>query len=162
MPRTTGEETPITYDAGAPETPLRSDLDGSPFDVGDADPADFTSIKPTVSKLYIPEMGKNVYVRMLDGRERDAYEASIITGKGQNKDVNMRGARARLAALCLAYPDGRRMFADDQVKDLNAMPAPVLERIFDRARKFNALTGEDTDAAEGNSDADRSGASTSG
>lgn len=135
----------------AAETPLRSGLDGPRLDVAAATPDDLFSLAPAADELYIPELDRKVLIRYLSGQERDAYEASIVVGKGQNMTVNMRGARAKLAALCLANPDGSRMFEDGDVKRLAGLPAIVLEQIFDRARKINGLTGEDTDEARGNS-----------
>ena len=43
------------------------------------------------------------------------------------------------------------MLADKDVYTVQQWPAKIMERIFDRARKFNGLTDEDTDDDKGNS-----------
>lgn len=112
---------------------------------------DLNSIRPEMSVLYIPEVGKKFYIRSLTGLEVDAYRSSIMVGKGQNITVNQRGMRAKLIVLALGNPDGSRMLTDGQTKDVQQWPSAILERIFDRARKFNGLTDEDTDDDKGNS-----------
>lgn len=112
---------------------------------------DLNSARPEMSVLYIPEVGKKFYIRSLTGLEVDAYRSSIMVGKGQNITVNQRGMRAKLIVLALGNPDGSRMLTDGQTKDVQQWPSSILERIFDRARKFNGLTDEDTDDDKGNS-----------
>lgn len=107
--------------------------------------------RPTMSELYIPELDKKFYIRSLTGQEVDAYRSSIMIGKGQNQTVNQRGMRAKLAVLSLGNPDGSRMLTDRDASMVQAWPSRILERIFDRSRKFNGLTDEDTDEEKGNS-----------
>lgn len=125
--------------------------DRAPLDAAFAIPEDFFSVAPPLNELWIPEMGRKVHIRFLTGREVDAYRQSIIVGKGQNITVNQRGMRAKLAVLALAKPDGSRMFADTDVHRVATWPGIILERIFDRARKINGLTEENTDDEQGNS-----------
>lgn len=112
---------------------------------------DLNATRPPMSVLFIPETGKKFYIRTLTGQEVDAYRTSIMIGKGQNQSVNQRGMRAKLVVLSLGNPDGSRMLTDKDAAKVQAWPSKVLERIFDRSRKFNGLTDTDTDDEKGNS-----------
>lgn len=135
---------------GEPIAPLRV-TDGAPLEVvyGTADDL-FSGATIPPSELYIPELGKTFFVRIISGKERDAYEQSLVRGRGTNSSIDARNMRAKLAALTLANADGSRMFKDTDASRLGDLPAKVLERIFDRSRKINGLTEEDTDDALGN------------
>lgn len=112
---------------------------------------DLKTTRPEMSELYIPEIGKKFLIRTLTGQEVDAYRSSIVIGKGQNQSVNQRGMRAKLVVLSLGNPDGSRMLTDKDASMVQSWPSRILERIFDRSRKFNGLTEEDTDDEKGNS-----------
>ena len=112
---------------------------------------DLKSSRPAMSELFIPEIGKKFYIRTLNGQEVDSYRTSILVGKGQNQTVNQRGMRAKLIVLALGNPDGTRMLTDKDTTMVQAWPSKILERIFDRSRKFNGLTEADTDDEKGNS-----------
>jgi hypothetical protein len=112
---------------------------------------ELNAIRPEMSVLYIPEVKKNFWIRSLTGLEVDAYRSSITVGKGQNTTVNQRGMRAKLVVLALGKEDGTRMLTDKDIQTVQTWPSAVLERIFDRARKFNGLTDTDTDDEKGNS-----------
>lgn len=112
---------------------------------------DLNTVRPQMSELFIPEVGKKFYIRTLTGQEVDAYRTSIMIGRGQNMTVNQRGMRAKLVVLSLGNPDGSRMLTDKDASMVQSWPSSVLERIFDRSRKFNGLTEDDTDDEKGNS-----------
>lgn len=128
------------------DNPKDSTLDSS---FGTLD--ELNSLRPEMSVLFIPELQKNVYIRSLTGIEVDAYRSSITVGKGNNITVNQRGMRAKLVVLALGNPDGTRLLTDKDVSVVQTWPSAVLERMFDRARKFNGLTDDDTDTDKGNS-----------
>lgn len=113
-------------------------------------PSDFMNFHPEVESFYVKELGKKVRLRVLTGREVDAYRTGITVGKGQNVSVNLKGMRAKLAVLALANADGSRMFEDRDVNTVLGWPSMVLERIFDRARSMNGLTDNATDTEQGN------------
>jgi hypothetical protein len=87
-----------------------------------------------------------IRVRGLTGKERDKYELSITVGKGQNKEINARNARAKLVVMCVVDEKGERLFSDDDVSWLGDKSAQALERIFDVARRLSGLS--DTDVKE--------------
>lgn len=108
----------------------------------------------------VPEWGGTVRIRGLSGSERDQYEAWIISGKGKNRDVNLRQSRAKLVMMCAVDADGKRLFDEADIIRLGAKSALAMQRVFDKAA---ALSGLDEDALEkiqddlGNAPSDDSG-----
>lgn len=113
-----------------------------------------------VEDIEVPEWGGTVRIRGLSGTERDEYEAWIISGKGRNRDINLRNSRAKLVALCVVDEQGSRVFDPGDVAALGKKSAIALQRVFDKAA---ALSGLDDDALEkiqddlGNAPSDDSG-----
>ena len=83
--------------------------------------------------VYVPEWKDSVYVRALNGAERDHLEKLI----GQNKTT-----RAGIAALCCVDEQGRRLFSDADVEALGQKNGQALERIVTAALAFNLITDE--------------------
>lgn len=102
--------------------------------------------------VHVPEWASdaedaaNTYVciRGLTGTERDSYEASIVSFKGKDKQVNLRNARAKLVAACLIDEDtGDRLFKDHEVTLLGERSAVALNRVFEAAQRLSGLTEAD-------------------
>ena len=113
--------------------------------------------------VEVPEWGGTVRVRGLTGTERDAYEASIVSLRGDgSQHFTLQNARARLVALCACDEAGERIFTDKDVKELGLKSAVALERVFDAARRVSGLSDDAVEKmAEDFGDAP-SAASTSG
>jgi hypothetical protein len=91
-----------------------------------------------VQSLDCPEWGGVIYLRVLSGSERDAFEASMQADpQGRKNLVNF---RARFAVLVVCDEKGTRLFADGDAAKLGAKAAPVLDRILEAGLKLNGLT----------------------
>lgn len=101
----------------------------------------------------VPEWGGEVYVRVLSGRERDAFE----TAAAKNQ-VNL---RARLACMCLCDDKGERLFQDNEFPKLGDLDGRGLDRVFDAACELNRLRASDIEAEEKNSEEPSENAGTS-
>jgi len=103
--------------------------------------------------VEVPEWGGTVRVRALNGRERDAFEASCMKERrdGTTEFVT-RNMRAKLVALCLVDEKGQRLFGEEDIAALGKKAAKPLAQVFDAATKLNGLSGEDVKSLEGNSD----------
>ena len=93
--------------------------------------------------VKVPEWGGDVLVQGLTGRERDAYEATIITQRKGETKVNLINARSKLVALSVIDEQGNRLFDDMDVAQLGAKSAVALERVFDVARRLSGMSDED-------------------
>ncbi len=100
-----------------------------------------------LKKIHIPEWHTDVYVRILSGIERDTWELRLrdaVSGKGK---ANLRAA---LAVMCLCDESGKRLFKDSDAEALGEKSAVALDRVFDVAKRLNALDEKDVEKIEGN------------
>ena len=99
-------------------------------------------------ELNIPEWGGPINVRVMSGKERDAFEASI-----DDKDrKSMHNFRARLCVLLIGDENGKRIFHDSQVGALSLKSSKVLNDIVDFGMKLNGMTEQDIKDMVGNSE----------
>ena len=98
--------------------------------------------------VSVPEWGGHVYVKVMSGAERDAWEASIVGTTGSQR--NLQNIRARLVALTACDGGGLRLFSDADVGELGKKSSKALDRVFAVAQKLNALTEDDIKELEGN------------
>ena len=110
--------------------------------------------------VSVPEWGGDVYVRMLTGAQRDAYEASMINQRSKSREMNLVNLRARLCVLCIVDADGKRLFDDTEIVKLGNKSASALDKVFTAAQKLNGISAEDIEELAKNSDEGRSGDST--
>lgn len=111
--------------------------------------------------VEVPEWGGSVWVRGLNGVERDDYEATLIKGRGRNRDVNLHNMRAKLVArACVVSEEANagRLFSDEDAAVLAKKSAAALERVFSVAQRLSGLTEADVeelskDLGEGQSSA---------
>lgn len=100
-----------------------------------------------VEKVAVPEWKTDVYLKVLSGTERDAFEASY-------SDEKMKNFRVRFLVLTLCDESGERLFDDEQVTILGKRSALVINRLFEASWKLNMLSQEAVDAAGESSGAD--------
>jgi len=94
-------------------------------------------------EVYIPEWKGSVIVKALTGAERDAFEESLLVGKGPNKEFNLNNVRAKLVALSVVDEEGNRIFKESDVEKLSKKSATALQKIFAVAQKLSGLTEAD-------------------
>lgn len=93
--------------------------------------------------VAVPEWGGDVLVQGLSGAQRDAYEATIISMRGTNAQMNLINARAKLVSRCLVNEQGARLFSDDDVRALSEKSATALQRVYDVAARLSGLQDKD-------------------
>ena len=111
--------------------------------------------------VEVPEWGGAVRVRSFTGRERDAFEASMVRGEGRDRKVDLTNMRARLVGLTVIDETGQRLFTDEEVDLLGAKSGAALDRVFAIAQKLNGLSGSDVEELSKNSSGVPSAVSTS-
>lgn len=112
--------------------------------------------KPSeMEKVDVPEWGGEVFVRVMSGAERDAFEAGMIaSGNGK---ANYQNVRARLAVRCICDGEGHRVFMDGDALALGKGSCVPLDKVFAVAQRINHIGDADIEALAGNSDAAPSG-----
>lgn len=108
-----------------------------------------------------PEWGGDVRIVSMSGTERDAFEASMMRGKGKDTEVNLENLRAKLVAHTAVNSGFTRLFSDAQIVELGCKNANPLDRCFTAAQRLSGITKEDVETMVGNSEAAQSGDSTS-
>lgn len=86
-----------------------------------------------------------VRVRGLSGRERDDFEASIVVGRGQKRDINMRNLRAKLIVRTLIDDTGTLLLGEADIADVGNLPAVDADKLFDAARRLSGMTEQDVE-----------------
>lgn len=112
--------------------------------------------------VEVPEWGGTVRVRAFSGRERDAFEASLVRGDGKDRKVDLTNMRARLVALTVVDETGQKLFTHDDVDLLGAKSGAALDRVFAVAQKLNGLSAADVEDLTKNSSGAPSADFTSG
>ena len=93
-------------------------------------------------------LGVDMFIREMDGFERDEYESEQYEASKQGK--GLKNFRARLLVRVLVDEKGERVFQDGDADRLGKLPARKIRPAFDRAAEVNALTGEDQKELEKN------------
>jgi hypothetical protein len=104
-----------------------------------------------IEVVPVPAWGGDVIVRGLTGRERDAYEATVMRIKGTDTQLILSNARAKLVAASIVDESGQRLFDDTDVVALGQKSAESLQRIYDVAARLSGLTKSDLDDLTKNS-----------
>lgn len=108
------------------------------------------------ARVAVPEWAPNetnpnecfVWVGTMRADEKDAFEQNWLAGHS-----DLVGIRAALAALTLEDENGKRLFTLDDIAALGQKSAAPLSRIFNAACRLNAITPQDVDDLEKNSEA---------
>ena len=97
-------------------------------------------------RVEVPEWGGHVFVGMMTGTARDAFEASIVND-GKPDLSNM---RAKLAVACMVDEAGRAIFGPGDVTALAAKSATALDRVVKVAQRLNRLGDAELEEMRGN------------
>ena len=108
--------------------------------------------RAAVTPVEVPEWGGTVYVRVMSGTERDAYEDETFKLNGKAVELNRKNARARLLVRCIVDEGGARLFGEADADALGAQPADVVDRVYAVAQRVNGFTAADVDELEKKSD----------
>ena len=102
--------------------------------------------------VEVPEWGGKVLVRGLTGKERDAYEKSLVEGKGKNKQINMDNARAKLVAITVVDENRKPIFTKDDIEALGKKSGRALSRVWVAATELSGIGEEELEELTKNSE----------
>ena len=95
----------------------------------------------TVDEHGNPER-TTIFVREMSARQRDEYEASIVTVNGTKTAPNFKDMRAKMVIAACCDADGTQIFRPEDAEFLSAKPSKVLDRICEAARKLNDFSAD--------------------
>lgn len=94
----------------------------------------------------VPEWGGEVIIRMLSGKERDAFEQTLSKTRNGKVERNLENFRARLAAEVLVDENGVKLIKNrTQIDQLGRKSVAALERIVEAATKLNRMSEDDVE-----------------
>lgn len=99
-------------------------------------------------EVNIPEWGGFVYIRKMNGMERDRWELKTSNAVEKPMQANI---RASLCAMTVCDDKGKRLFTDNQIDALGKKSAIALDRCFAAAKELNKLNDNDIEELEKNS-----------
>ena len=108
-----------------------------------------------------PGWPKAVWLRVMTGTERDAYEEGQVNRNGKDVRLNLANFRAKLLCMTLVQEDGQRIFNDIDAAALGKKSSAVLDKLYTVACRVNGLGAKDVEELTKNSDSATSGDSTS-
>lgn len=115
-------------------------------------------------EVHVPEWASGdmnpddcfVVIKTLNGKERDAFEASMIQGIGRAQRIDVQNVRAKFCSLIIVDPDTHeRMFLKPDIETLALKSSAALDRVYAAGMKLSKFSKEDIDEIVGNSDADQ-------
>ena len=116
-------------------------------------------------EVNVPEWGGTVVIKMMTGKQRDAFEASLMgevdpkNPKSQKMVYN--NIRAKLVAMSIIDPATKElMFNVADVEVLGTKSAAALDRVFTASQKLSGVTEEDVEELVKNSLTDQPDTST--
>lgn len=93
--------------------------------------------------VSVPEWGGHVFVRGLNGAERDDYEQRAMDRQKGDKEC-MKLWRARIVASTVVDETGENLFGPRDVDALGLKNANVLDRIVSKALELSGLVDEES------------------
>src|SRR5215469_7289904 len=94
----------------------------------------------------LPGYSGSVLVRGMTGRERDAFETSMLErGHGGRMVPNTANTRAKLAVRCVVDEDGNRLFTDADATALGEKNGAAIDRIFAVAARLSGMGDDQRD-----------------
>ena len=121
----------------------------------------FNALDLPTKDVAVPEWGGSVRVRTLSGTERDAFESSIMVGRGKDRTVNLLNMRAKLVAATVVDDLGCKVFNEGDVKELGKKSSAALDRVFGVAQDLSGLGDKDVQKLAGDLKVAQSNDSTS-
>lgn len=89
-----------------------------------------------------------VSLRGLTAGERDQWEQYVYSERDIKKGV--KNIRASLVVRCITDEAGVRLFMDAEIAEVGAMPASVIDKLYEHCQRLSGLGAKDAEELEGN------------
>lgn len=99
-------------------------------------------------EVEVPEWGGSVFVRGMNGNERDKIEGRFIAAQKAGNDLT--GVRAELVAMLCTDSEGNRLFEDEDTDALAEKSGAALDKLFTAALELSGMASKDLESAEKN------------
>lgn len=109
-----------------------------------------------VKEVPVPEWKGTVFLRVMDGAARDAYDIARNERSKKKRGKNDIGIRSMLLAHTICDEKGGLLFGEEKTAELSKKNGAVLARLFDIACDMNGIGAKAEAQAEKNSDSGQS------
>lgn len=93
-------------------------------------------------ELEVKEWGGTIVLKMMNGKERDAFEASLV----KNGKANVDNVRAKLVQATVIDPETKElMFSVADIEALGKKSASALTKVFAASQKLSRITESDVE-----------------
>ena len=89
-----------------------------------------------------------VSLRGLTAGERDLWEQHVYSERDIKKGV--KNIRASLVVRCITDETGVRLFTDAEIAEVGAMPASVIDMLYEHCQRLSGLGAKDAEELEKN------------
>lgn len=89
-----------------------------------------------------------VSLRGLTASERDQWEQYVYSERDIKKGV--KNIRASLVVRCITDETGSRLFTDAEIAEVGAMPASVIDKLYEHCQRLSGLGAKDAEELEKN------------
>jgi len=89
-----------------------------------------------------------VSLRGLTAGERDSWEQYVYSERDIKKGV--KNIRASLVVRCITDEAGVRLFTDSEIAEVGAMPASVIDKLYEHCQRLSGLGAKDAEDLEKN------------
>ncbi len=96
----------------------------------------------------IEAFGGNVYIREMNGIERDRLANMFVESSANGVNKLPEGYKVQVALWCLCDEHGNSLFSDADVDALKLKPASEISKVADKAMSLSEI--EENEDAEGN------------
>lgn len=106
----------------------------------------------SVYPVIIEEWGGTVYVRVMNGAQRDEWDKWLMERRSEDgsKLEDPTGFRARLVISTLCDSDGSLLLEPGDLESLQNQTASIIAIVFDEAMRVNGLSEDEEEEIEKN------------
>lgn len=90
-------------------------------------------------KKEIKVAGEVFYVKELTAGDSVKYESSLYTIVNGQPVLKLENSKSRLIALALVDAEGKRIFDDKDIEQINSLPAKIVDQLFKECSRVNGI-----------------------
>lgn len=108
----------------------------------------FASDDTGFESIEVPEWGGTLYVRGLNGLEREEMENHFL--KGDDSSVDITGQKVKMLIACVVDKDRNQIFKPNDAGKINKKSGVVIDKIFGVCCRLSGLTDAAIEEIKGN------------
>ncbi len=103
-----------------------------------------------VHHVDVPEWGGGIHMRQLSCAAAESYQDYLISLQKKDGQIRLSGMRVTLLTLVLCDAVGNLLFTDNDLDALSERDSMVIGRLYEEAKRINAIIEDAGDEAEKN------------